>query len=96
MQRWQEAKQGQDLEDYYNLKSMSRWADEIHNKKRMTKLEKVWLWLQGKKTSVGVIANAIVVYLITLEKIDDPTAVLITTILMALGISANVYNAKKK
>ena len=54
---------------------------------------KIWMWLQGKKTSIGMLLQSVVVYLYATNNIGTNEAILINSILLALGITANVSNA---
>ena len=56
-------------------------------------MRKFWKFLQGKKTSVGVILGAILVFMQSNNSIDAETAQLLATILVGLGLSANIGNA---
>ena len=56
-------------------------------------IKRIWRWLQGKKTSIGMLSQSVVVYLCVTNLIGTNEAILITSILSALGISANVSNA---
>jgi hypothetical protein len=56
-------------------------------------IKRIWTWLQGKKTSIGMLSQSIVVYLCATERIGTNEAILITSILSVLGITANVGNA---
>lgn len=65
-------------------------------------MKKLWLFLQGKKTSIATISGVIIVYLLNKGMIDADTAQLISLILAGLGLSANTgsyivnKNAEKK
>lgn len=52
-----------------------------------------WSFLQGKKTSIATILDAIVIFLLNRGCIDADIAQLISVILVALGLTANVGNA---
>ncbi len=56
-------------------------------------MKKLWIFLQGKKTSIGTIAGAIIIYTLNNGYIDGDQAQLISVILAALGITANIKNA---
>ncbi|MDQ1317132.1 MAG: hypothetical protein QG588_783 [Candidatus Poribacteria bacterium] len=55
-------------------------------------MKKVWVWLQGKKTSIATISGAVLVYALNQGFVSPEQAQLISVILMALGISANGVN----
>jgi hypothetical protein len=69
---------------------------EIHHKVVviiMNLLHKLWKAIQGKKTSIGMIAQSVVVYLTASGRLGTDEAILATCILSALGLTANVSNA---
>jgi hypothetical protein len=49
-----------------------------------------WNWIQGKKTSIATISGALLVYMLNNGTVGPNEAQLISVILAALGISANV------
>jgi len=53
-------------------------------------MEKLLLWLSGKKTTIATILGAILVFLIGRNVIPQDVAQLISLILAALGLSANI------
>lgn len=59
-------------------------------------LNTVWFWLQGKKTTVGTILGLLNAYLFTKGTYDQDTMMLIASILVALGLAANVANARQQ
>jgi hypothetical protein len=56
-------------------------------------MKKFWNYIQGKKTSIATIAGAVLIYCLNNGVVDADTAQLISVIMAALGISANVTNA---
>jgi len=56
-------------------------------------INKILDLINGKKTSIAVIIGAILTFTLGRDMIAADTANLISTILVALGISANLVNA---
>lgn len=54
---------------------------------------KIMSFLNGKKTSIATVINLGVSFLVLRNKIDIPTAVWINSVLVALGLTANISNA---
>lgn len=52
--------------------------------------------LQGKKTTIGAIIALINTYLLTTGVYGNNEAILINGILVALGLTANIANAKMR
>ena len=59
-------------------------------------MKKLWAFLQGKKTSIATISGAVLIYLLNNGTIDAEQAQLISVVLAALGLTANVGNAIAK
>jgi hypothetical protein len=59
-------------------------------------MKTVWRWLDGKKTSIATISGAFIVYMLNNGTIGADEAQLISVILAALGISANVVQGVQK
>jgi hypothetical protein len=60
----------------------------------MKTLTGILIWLQGKKTSLATILGAINVYLLAEKVINTNQSILFATILLALGLGANVATYK--
>jgi hypothetical protein len=56
-------------------------------------MKALWKFIQGKKTGIATVSGAILVYALNHGAIDADQAQLISVILAALGITANVTNA---
>jgi hypothetical protein len=57
-------------------------------------LVSVLAFLKGRKTTIGVILAAINTYLLTIGVYGNNEALLINTILIALGLTANIADNK--
>lgn len=62
-----------------------------NDRKQMTKL---LTFLQGKKTTIGTILGFVITYCLTKGYIDNDLAIMLSGILVALGLGANVSTAK--
>lgn len=60
----------------------------------MKYIEFILAKLKGKKTTIGVILSAINTYFLTIGLYGNNEALLINTILIALGITANITDSK--
>lgn len=61
-------------------------------------MKKFWKWLDGKKTILGVLSSAIVVFLVAQGWINGATATLIGTItgsLFAVGVGHKISKYNK-
>ena len=56
----------------------------------------IWAWLQGKKTTIGIILASTNAYLFASQIYDEKTMIWIGGILVALGLTANIANAQSK
>jgi len=57
-------------------------------------MKNILTYLQGKKTSIATILGAIIVYSLTKGYIDADLAQLLSAIMVALGLSANIATSK--
>lgn len=57
-------------------------------------MDKILLFLSGKKTTIVAIINAVMVFLSGRNLIAPDVALLISSLLVALGLVANVATAK--
>ena len=57
-------------------------------------MKKILLWLSGKKTTIATIISAIVVFALGRGYIAQDVAELISAIMIALGLTANIATAK--
>ncbi len=63
-------------------------------------MEKILIWLSGKKTTIATIVSALVIFAIGRGYIQQDVAELISAIMIALGLGANIatnkiYQSKK-
>ncbi len=56
----------------------------------------VWEWLQGKKTTIATIIGLLITFSLSRGWIADDVATLLAGIMAALGLTANVVNARSK
>lgn len=56
----------------------------------------IWKWLQGKKTTIGLILASTNAYLFASQVYDEKTMLYIGGLLVALGLSANIANYYNK
>jgi len=56
-------------------------------------MKTIWGFIQGKKTSIATISGAILIYALNNGIVDADQAQLISVILAALGLTANVSQA---
>lgn len=56
-------------------------------------MKKLWKFLQGKKTSIGTISGAIIYLLAQENVISSDLGFCLQTILVGLGLGANIGNA---
>lgn len=57
-------------------------------------MKKILLWLSGKKTTIATVISAIVVFALGRGYIAQDVAELISTIMVALGLTANIATTK--
>jgi hypothetical protein len=57
-------------------------------------MRELLLWLSGKKTTIAMILGAILNFITTKGYIDADMSYLISAILIALGVGANIYTNK--
>ncbi len=57
-------------------------------------MKKILLWLSGKKTTIATIIGAVVVFALGRGYIAQDVAELISTIMIALGLTANIATNK--
>jgi hypothetical protein len=60
----------------------------------MTTFEQIIEWLSGKKTTIATILGAILVFAQGRQYIADDTAMLVSAILVALGLTSNYITTK--
>lgn len=59
-------------------------------------MEKLLEFLNGRKTTIGTVLGAIVTYCLGKGYIGADEANLLSVVLVSLGLTANIINAKKK
>lgn len=57
-------------------------------------MNKILIWLSGKKTTIATVISALVIFLIGRGIIAQDVAELISAIMVALGLSANIATNK--
>jgi len=57
-------------------------------------MNKILIWLSGKKTTIATVISALVIFLIGRGLIAQDVAELISAIMIALGLSANIATNK--
>ena len=57
-------------------------------------MNKILIWLSGKKTTIATVISAIVVFALGRGYIAQDVAELISAIMIALGLTANIATAK--
>jgi len=57
-------------------------------------MKKILIWLSGKKTTIATVISAIVVFALGRGYIAQDVAELISTIMIALGLTANIATNK--
>ena len=57
-------------------------------------MEKLLRFLSGKKTTIGAIVSAIIIFCLGRSYIQDDTANLLAAIMVALGLTANIATNK--
>ena len=57
-------------------------------------MKKILLWLSGKKTTIATVIGAVVVFALGRGYIAQDVAELISTIMIALGLTANIATNK--
>jgi len=57
-------------------------------------MKKILLWLSGKKTTIATIIGAVVVFALGRGYIAQDVAELISAIMIALGLTANITTNK--
>jgi len=57
-------------------------------------MNKILLWLSGKKTTIATVIGAVVVFALGRGYIAQDVAELISTIMIALGLTANIATNK--
>jgi len=57
-------------------------------------MKKILIWLSGKKTTIATVISALVIFLIGRGLIAQDVAELISTIMIALGLTANIATNK--
>lgn len=57
-------------------------------------MNKILIWLSGKKTTIATIIGAVVVFALGRGYIAQDVAELISTIMIALGLTANIATNK--
>ena len=57
-------------------------------------MNKILMWLSGKKTTIATVISALVIFLIGRGLIAQDVAELISTIMIALGLTANIATNK--
>jgi len=55
-----------------------------------------WNWIQGKKTAIGMILTSTNGFLFAKGLYDETTMMYIAGILVALGLGANIANARAR
>lgn len=57
-------------------------------------MNKILIWLSGKKTTIATVISALVIFLIGRGLIAQDVAELISAIMIALGLTANITTNK--
>ena len=57
-------------------------------------MDKILIWLSGKKTTIATVISALVIFLIGRGLIAQDVAELISAIMIALGLTANIATNK--
>jgi len=57
-------------------------------------MNKILIWLSGKKTTIATVISAFVIFLIGRGLIAQDVAELISAIMIALGLTANIATNK--
>ena len=57
-------------------------------------MNKILIWLSGKKTTIATVISALVIFLIGRGLIAQDVAELISAIMIALGLTANIATNK--
>ena len=57
-------------------------------------MKKILIWLSGKKTTIATVISALIIFLIGRGLIAQDVAELISAIMIALGLTANIATAK--
>lgn len=60
----------------------------------MNTLTQILSYLKGKKTSIATILGAVIIYCLTKGYIDADLAQLLSAIMIALGLTANIATTK--
>lgn len=89
----------------YSLISKERWGNINRNRygdnydrifKKKTMLTKLLNFLNGRKTTIGTVLALIITYCLTKGYFDNDLALLLNGILVALGLTANIANARAR
>ena len=57
-------------------------------------MTQILTWLQGRKTTIATILSALITFSLTRGYIDGDVANLLATIMVALGLTANIATNK--
>jgi len=57
-------------------------------------MNKILIWLSGKKTTIATVISALVIFLIGRGLIAQDVAELISAIMIAIGLTANIATNK--
>ncbi len=57
-------------------------------------MNKILIWLSGKKTTIATVISALIIFLIGRGLIAQDVAELISAIMIALGLTANIATNK--
>lgn len=57
-------------------------------------MNKILIWLSGKKTTIATVISALVIFLVGRGLIAQDVAELISAIMIALGLTANIATNK--
>ena len=57
-------------------------------------MNKILIWLSGKKTTIATVISALVIFLIGRGLIAQDVAELISAVMIALGLTANIATNK--
>lgn len=57
-------------------------------------MKKILIWLSGKKTTIATVISALIIFLIGRGLIAQDVAELISAIMIALGLTANIATNK--
>ena len=84
-------------ERWYNITDRDKYEknyNKIFNHKNISMFTKLLEFVNGKKTTIGTVLALIITFCLTKSYIDNDWALLLNGILVALGLTANIANAK--